>query len=242
MALSLLSFAINYLSLAIFCPCTSLPNPQIKVNKRLLCTGIIRTAKKDFFAKSIAENKDNAYLWKHVKDINGKSNENKLPDELTTNGISTTDPHMISETLNNFFSTISEKLKSEHPQENPEFDTINLDDYIKEKIPSSVQFGIPLMKLANLTSALKALDVTKATGLDGITPRILKTTAETVAPTLLDIINVSLMQICTRVQICTPLCRVHMLINCVHTHVDLIRNLTQGTHFYEKFAVFECSN
>ena len=38
-------------------------------------------------------------------------------------------------------------------------------------------------------------------------------------------------QIYTRVQICTPLCRVHMPINCVHTHQDLIRNLTQGTHF-----------
>ena len=45
----------------------------------------------------------------------------------------------------------------------------------------------------------------------------------------------------TRVQICTPSCRVHMPINCVHTHLDLIRNLIQGTHFYEKFAVFECS-
>ena len=43
------------------------------------------------------------------------------------------------------------------------------------------------------------------------------------------------------VQICTPLCRVHMPINCVHTHLDLIRNLTQGTHFYKKFHVFECS-
>ena len=48
-------------------------------------------------------------------------------------------------------------------------------------------------------------------------------------------------QIYTRVQICTPLCRVHMPINCVHTHQVLIRNLTQGTHFYEKFAVFEFS-
>ena len=67
-----------------------------------------------------------------------------------------------------------QKLRSENPQENPEFDTINLDDYIKEKIPSTVQFGILLMKLANLTSALKAFDVTKATGLDGITQRILK--------------------------------------------------------------------
>ena len=45
-------------------------------------------------------------------------------------------------------------------------------------------------------------------------------------------------QIYTRVQICTPLCRVHMPINCIHTHQDLIRNLTQGTHFYEKLAVF----
>ena len=33
-------------------------------------------------------------------------------------------------------------------------------------------------------------------------------------------------QINTRVQICTPLRRVHMPINCVHTHLDLIRNLT----------------
>ena len=42
----------------------------------------------------------------------------------------TTDANVISETINNFLSTIGEKLKSEHPQENPEFDTINLDDYI----------------------------------------------------------------------------------------------------------------
>ena len=36
-----------------------------------------------------------------------------------------------------------------------------------------------------------------------------------------------------RVQICTPLCRVHMPINWVHTHLvlDLIRNLIQDTHF-----------
>ena len=42
-------------------------------------------------------------------------------------------------------------------------------------------------------------------------------------------------------QICTPLCRVNMSINCVHSHLDLIRNITQGTNFYKKFAVFECS-
>ena len=35
-------------------------------------------------------------------------------------------------------------------------------------------------------------------------------------------------QIYTRVQFCNPLCRVHMPINCVHTHQDLIRHLTQS--------------
>ena len=48
------------------------------------------------------------------------------------------------------------------------------------------------MKLTDLTSALKSLDVTMARGLDGITPRILKTSAEIVDPTLLEIINASL--------------------------------------------------
>ena len=46
--------------------------------------------------------------------------------------------------------------------------------------------------MTNLITSLKSLDVTKATGLDGITPRILKTSAEAVAPTLLETINLSL--------------------------------------------------
>ena len=33
-----------------------------------------------------------------------------------------------------------------------------------------------------------------------------------------------------------------MLINCVHTHLDFIGNLTQGTHFYKKFAVLNVQN
>ena len=39
--------------------------------------------------------------------------------------------------------------------------------------------------------------------------------------------------------ICTPLCRVHLPINCVHTHLDLMINLTQGTHFMRNSL---CSN
>ena len=78
----------------------------------------------------------------------------KLPGELSIMGNFTTDPHIISECLNTFFSTISEQLKSENPQENPQAETSTLDDYIITKIPNTVQLGIPLMKMQDLITSL----------------------------------------------------------------------------------------
>lgn len=95
--------------------------------------------------------------------------------------------------MNHYLSTISEKLKSEHPQDSPDYDAVNLDTYIKNKILNDIQFSIPFMKLSDLITAMKSLDVTKATGLDGLTPKILKTSSKIIAPALLKIINTSLL-------------------------------------------------
>ena len=78
--------------------------------------------------------------------------------------------------------------KSEHPQDSPEYDVVNLDNHIKNKIPNNIQF-----KLSDLITAMKSLDVTKARGLDGLTPKSLKTSAEIIAVALLKIINISLL-------------------------------------------------
>ena len=48
------------------------------------------------------------------------------------------------------------------------------------------------MELTDLIATLNTLNVTKATGLDGLTPTILKTSANAIAPTLLKLINTSL--------------------------------------------------
>ena len=48
------------------------------------------------------------------------------------------------------------------------------------------------MKLTDLIATINTLNVTKATRLDGLTPKILKTSANAIAPTLLKIINTSL--------------------------------------------------
>ena len=154
-------------------------------------TDLIRPAKKNFFARSIAENKDNTYLWKHIKNLNGHLNEKDIPDEMILDGQPTTDTLSILEKLNQFFSTISERLQAEQPQDSPEFDSTYLDNYIKTKIPNHIQFSISFMKLTDLITCMNSLDVTKATGLDGLTPKILKKSAEVVAPTLLKIINIS---------------------------------------------------
>ena len=61
-------------------------------------------------------------------------------------------------------------------------------------MPNEVSFCIPLMKLSDLISTIKALDVTKATGLDGLSAKILKTSVDIVAPSLLKIVNISLLQ------------------------------------------------
>ena len=42
----------------------------------------IRTSERDFFAKSIAGDKDTSFLWKHVWNISEKNNEKRIPQEI----------------------------------------------------------------------------------------------------------------------------------------------------------------
>ena len=48
------------------------------------------------------------------------------------------------------------------------------------------------MKQHDVISNVQSLDITKATGLDGMTPKILKTSAEIIGPNLLKILNISI--------------------------------------------------
>ena len=52
-----------------------------------------------------------------------------------------------------------------------------------------MQFKIPLMTLENFITSIRSLDPSKATRLNGITPKIVKLSAEVISPTLLNIIN-----------------------------------------------------
>ena len=124
------------------------------------------------------------------KNLNGQNSTAKIPDTVTINESSFNEPQDIIEKLNVFFSTII-KLKTEHVSSGVNFDSA-LTEFVNIKVPADVKFRIPVMKHKELLSSIKSLNIAKATGLDGITPKILKSSAEIVCPILLEIINISL--------------------------------------------------
>ena len=67
----------------------------------------------------------------------------------------------------------------------------NLINNVDSRILQNVHFKIPKMTLLDLINNIKSLDATKATGLDGLSPRILKLAADVIAPSLLNFINMS---------------------------------------------------
>ena len=126
-----------------------------------------------------------------MKNLNNQSDDRGLPQEIVIDNIKSCESNDIVNRLNQYFTSISERLNSEHSQEDIPFDVTKLNEYIRTIIPENVSFRIPLMKYCELISIVNSLDVTKVTGLDGITARILKSAATIVCPTLLKIINSS---------------------------------------------------
>ena len=60
------------------------------------------------------------------------------------------------------------------------------------KVPNDVEFDIPFTNVGFVRQYLLNLNVTKSTGLDNIGPKILKLSADIISPSLVSIINKSI--------------------------------------------------
>ncbi|MCU7800963.1 MAG: reverse transcriptase family protein [gamma proteobacterium symbiont of Lucinoma myriamae] len=153
---------------------------------------LIKLYKKDFFSKAVAENKDTTYIWKHIKNLGRQSEKSRMPTELIIDNQINDKQQDVVNKLNAYFANISETLKSsQNVEPHTDYEFNRLKNYIDILIPNDVIFRIPDMKLPDLISIIKTIDVTKATGLDGLSPKILKLSAEVVGPILLKLINIS---------------------------------------------------
>ena len=95
-----------------------------------------------------------------MKNLNTQSNDRSLPQGTVIDDIKSCESNDIVNRLNQYFTSISERLNSEHSQEDIPFDVTKLNEYIRTKIPENVSFCIPLMKHCELISIVNALDVT----------------------------------------------------------------------------------
>ena len=118
-------------------------------------TVLLRISKRNFFSRSIEESKDNTFLWRHIKNLSGQNIDRKILDEIVIDDNTHRDKNDVIEQLNYFFTTISDRLKSNDTQNH---DTVNYDfkklkDYVDSKIRSEISF----MKSSELPSNLLIL-------------------------------------------------------------------------------------
>ena len=147
--------------------------------------------KRAFFENAINEKRDNSFLWKHVKDITGQSQANKLPSALQSDQGPINNPQEIIDEMNLYFVKVSDILITD---KRPFSDRIAdvLQEFINSKKPENIHFNVPLIKSDELKSILKFLDPSKSTGIDGISPKMLNLASDVLLPSLLQMINISL--------------------------------------------------
>ena len=96
-----------------------------------------RTARQKYYSDKIKEFRHNSQrLWKILNSMIGKHNDKGLPtDSFNIDGKTVTDPHTISNSFCNFYSTNSKKLADNIPNSNK-----NFQDYLGEPVGESIFF------------------------------------------------------------------------------------------------------
>ena len=152
---------------------------------------MIDKAKKETYQTKVEEGKgDPRSIWKLFKQFGtskkGTSNVNNF--EIKTNNDIISDDLDIANVFNDYFVNIPSKLKE--PIQPSEFKLLH--DFVDSKLNYSTNFNIPFVNSAFVNNYLSNMDVTKATGLDCIGPRLLKIAPNVLTPSITYIINKSI--------------------------------------------------
>lgn len=153
---------------------------------------LIKKAKRGHFTNAIENSKDTRLIWQHLRELNnGQSSSSNLPDELVINEEHISEPESIAMKLNEYFSSIAQIL-SRNNTNSSDCDLSKLNDFIKSKVPENTFFNIPYIRAEQVSTFISSLDPTKATGLDGIGPKIIKMASHCLSPIIAGLINKSI--------------------------------------------------
>ena len=153
----------------------------------------IRLAKKKYFCDKINEcaqiNKP-MKSWSLINDLLRKTRKSNNITELHVNDVIISEDSLIAETFNDFFIHIGSKLVSEIDVQLPNENDAEGDINNNISLLSTFQFSA--ISEEELYTELCNLKETKSTGIDTIPTRILKISANIIAPSITWIFNLSL--------------------------------------------------
>ena len=155
---------------------------------------LIRKAKRKHFSDTVINSKDTKTIWQHFRKINNKDTNSStgLPEEIVIDDKRYTKSEDIATKLNEYFSSILEIFKD---TDSEQFDTdlTELKKFVDGKVPSDTYFRIPNITPEQVSCIISALDPSKAIGLDGLGPRVLKLVGHILSPSIAALINKSIL-------------------------------------------------
>ena len=149
----------------------------------------IRKCKSDYYCNVIEESKSQPKsLWKHLNNITLRK-PNSNVSSLLDDGKSYTLSQDIAQTLNLHFSTVGAKLTSKF---NYGLSLIRNITYPLDTMQTEARFNLCKIDESFIKTQIRKLKTNKSTGLDGISVRLIKDSADVISKSLTNIFNLSL--------------------------------------------------
>ncbi len=165
---------------------------EYKKQRNLVKRMIVR-AKREHYQNTIQNNKGNSKkLWECIRKLSG-SKATPYPSVMKNSDGNTFENEFdIASAFNEHFSQLS---RGETPDKlNSDMASEKLNAFVNSKLQASEEktFSIPAITTNYVAKQLLKLDVSKAKGMDNISPFFLKSSARIIAPSLTHILNLSL--------------------------------------------------
>ena len=151
-------------------------------------TEAIRTAKRNFVYESFRANQNNPEkIWSALKDLSGQLSTRGVTylEENKTTRIN--DDDLIAEVLNKHFTGLAESLADKTAAE---FNPATLISFVSKRKTSNAKHAFPPITPNQTKRLIEAIPSSKATGVDGVSARILNIAAPAIAPSLAKLINI----------------------------------------------------
>lgn len=173
--------------------CRNQNKSQFKIWRNKVKT-LIRSSKLKVYDCTINQNKrDPKRLWKSMNNLTGINNRSETHFIEDENGKLVSNADLSSNLFNDYFCDISNIVHTRSLDYNENtFLKFESNSIFSCKIGNVLPFKIPSISLQFVLKQLQSLDITKATGIDGLSGRFIKIASFVIAPVLTYIFNQSI--------------------------------------------------